>query len=430
MTSMTYLLLLSTLTASAAEVLDVDAVTGLAERRALDASDAELSLLQQEIALHQARLAWTPTVSLRLGSQGSLGRTFSEQLGANVTQPIASLSTSLSASMPLYQGGALVADRRAAAASTDAARHTREQTLQDLRWTAVDGLLAVGQAQDALAVQQAALSADMALWDQVKLQVEAGSASPADRYAQEAVVAARRSAVAAAAQSQRNAELSLLTLLRLDPTQAWAFGPPDEVRAVAYEGDGVALTDVALGQRSDLRAASERIVAAQQAERSARAAYMPSVSLGAGASTSWLSTRDATWATQLQDQARAWVSLDVSVPILNRGVRRGQVQSASVSVRAAEVASQRLQDQVQLDVHRLIAAEAAAEASVASSAASVEAAREAARVRELRYSTGAETLVAVTSARADLVDAELELSRATASLQRVRYEMWWTLGDA
>ena len=118
------------------------------------------------------------------------------------------------------------------------------------------------------------------------------------------------------------------------------------------------------------------------------------------------------------------------MPILNRGVRRGQVQSASVSVRAAEVASQRLQDQVQLDVHRLIAAEAAAEASVASSAASVEAAREAARVRELRYSTGAETLVAVTSARADLVDAELELSRATASLQRVRYEMWWTLGDA
>lgn len=420
------MLLILSLLAARAGTLDVTTATGLATTRALDATDAELALLQQEIALREARLAWTPDVTARLGSQGSLGRTFSEQLGANVTEPVVSLSGSLSASMPLYQGGSLIAERRAAEASTEAARKTRLQTLRDLQWMAIDGLIVVDQARDALTVQRATLEAEVALLEQVGTQLEAGAETPADRYAQESAVASRRAAVAAAQQTLRNAELDLLTLLRLDPSDAWTFAPAQAGPILG--ADGRTLASDAMEARADLAAAVAQIDAARETERAARGDWFPSVSLGAGASTSWLSSRDATFGTQLEDQSRAWVSLDVSFPVLNGGARQARIENAAVSVRAAELAEQRLRDQITLDVHRLLAARTAAEAAVEASAVAAESARQAVRVRELRYRTGAETLVSLTEARADLVDAELALARTDAELQRVRYELAWVTG--
>jgi outer membrane protein len=413
-----FVLLLGLLSPSAlAGTLDLERGTHLAAEQSNLAATAALAVRQQEIDLQQAGVAWTPDVDLGLGSQVSVGRTFSEQLGSNVTEPNTALFSSLAASMPLYQGGELRAERDQAQAELRVSQATQEQTLYDLRWWVADMLLQIAQARSAVAVQQAALQAEQDLLAQVAVQVEAGARTLADRHAQQAVVSSRQASLAAAAQTLADAELSVLSTLRLDPDDAWTFVPPPALDALT---DTLALVARADEDRPDLRAARQSIEASAASEPAARADFLPSVSLGAGASTSLLSSNPDAFADQLDTQARAWGAVELSFRILDGGVRRASVSSARLDVQEAELSLRGLGDEVELAVRQLLARQHAGVAYLEAATTGAEAAQQAVDVLTLRYQSGSETLVSVTEARASLVEAELDAVQARFAVQRVR----------
>ena len=422
---MTAFILIFCFTAASAATLDLETGTELASQQSLDASSAAFDLRRQEISQRSSDLNWTPSVSLNASGQGSLGRTFSEQLGTNITEPVASVSTSVTASMPLYQGGSLAAERDAAQAQVQAAQQGQEQTLLDLRWLVADWLLQIEQTRAQVRVHQAALEADQALLEQVQVQVEGGKRTAADLFSQQAVVSSRQANLASAEQALQEAQLSLLSLLRVEEQEGWSFQAPPEL---VEQGDPEALIAQALAQRPDLKAAEEQVQVAMASERMAKGGYRPSVSLGAGSSTSWLSSNPDPLADQLDGQNRSWASVDVRVPLLDGGVRRAQVDTAGLAVQEAQLAKQRQVDQVALSVRVLVAQEQAALSYLQASTVAAQSAEQAAEVLALRYQSGAETLVSVTQARAALVDAELQQAWAELALQRVRYQLAWTTG--
>jgi|GEM_PF-6724568 len=409
-----------------AETLDFETAARLAAEQSLDSASADLTVSRGEIDQQAAKWAWTPTVALRSSAQGSLGRTFSEQLGVNVTEPVASLSTSLTASMPLFQGGALRAQRDWAKASLDGAVADRGRTRDTLRWLVADGLLQIAQAEETVVVQEAALEADEGLLATVSLQVQAGSRTPADLHSQEAIVARRRSSVASAAQTLAAAQLTLLTVLRLDPESGWTFEPPAPLVAA---GSADELLETAMASRPDLRSADDAVHAALASRRVALSAFLPAVGLGAGASTSWLSSNPDPFFGQLGNQTRAWATLDMSMTLLDAGVRKARMSTADVAVREAELAKERLVDQVSLDVRVLLSQERAARVALDAASSAAQSAQQAADVLALRYQTGAETLISVTQARAAQVEAELERATTEFEVQRIRYQLAWATGD-
>lgn len=412
-------------TSASAATLDLETGAELAEAQALDATSAAFDLRRMEISQRSTDLNWSPNVSLNASGQGSLGRTFSEQLGTNITEPVASMSASVTASMPLYQGGALSAQRDAAEAQVQAAQQDQQQTVLDLRWLVADWLLQIEQNSDQVLVYQAALEADRALLAQVEIQVEGGKRTKADLYAQQAVVSGRLASLASADQALQEAQLSLLSLLRVQEQEGWDFEAPPQL---PQQGEASALIGQALAQRPDLQAAEEQLQVALAQERAAKGGYRPSLSLGAGSSTAWLSSNPDPIADQLEGQNRNWASVDLRVPLLDGGVRRATVDTASVAVQEAQLAQQRWLDQVSLSIRVLLAEQEAAQAYLQASVAAAESASQAVSVLELRYGQGAETLVSLTQARSALVDAELQRAWAKGALQRVRYQLAWTTG--
>ena len=327
--------------------------------------------------------------------------------------------------MPLYQGGALSAQRDAAEAQVQAAQQDQQQTVLDLRWLVADWLLQIEQNSDQVLVYQAALEADRALLAQVEIQVEGGKRTKADLYAQQAVVSGRLASLASADQALQEAQLSLLSLLRVQEQEGWDFEAPPQL---PQQGEASALIGQALAQRPDLQAAEEQLQVALAQERAAKGGYRPSLSLGAGSSTAWLSSNPDPIADQLEGQNRNWASVDLRVPLLDGGVRRATVDTASVAVQEAQLAQQRWVDQVSLSIRVLLAEQEAAQAYLQASVAAAESASQAVSVLELRYGQGAETLVSLTQARSALVDAELQRAWAKGALQRVRYQLAWTTG--
>ena len=408
-----------------AGTIDLEEATRLALERGVDLEQASLAVAEREIVVRTSQLAWLPNLSARMSTQASLGRTFSEQLGANVTEPVASLAGSISTSMPLYQGGLLRAQRAEADAWLEAARLDEAQARQDVVWAVADGLLAIGEAEADVEVRRAALQAAEALEAQVAAFVEAGTRIRADLEAQRAEVEARRAALASAEQGLREAELNLVLLLRLDPDQRWTFEPPATIPSLPP--DTSALVAMA-SSRPAVASRRASVEASEAAAKAARASSLPSVSLGGSLSTSYLTSNPNGFESQLRDQYRASVSVDLSVPIFDRGVNRARRQQADLAVRRAEIGLDSTLEGVAVEVRRIQAARDTAEATLAAAEARVGAAEQAARLLRLRYEAGSADLISLTEAEADVVDAEVQRVRSASQLRRASWLLAWTVG--
>lgn len=410
----------------AGPALDLEEATRIAMEQGVDLERASIAVAEREIVVRTSQLAWLPNLSARMSTQASLGRTFSEQLGTNVTEPVASIAGGLSTSMPLYQGGLLTAQRREAQAWLDAARSDEAQVRQDVMWAVADGMLAVGEARADLDVRRAALASAEALEDQIAAFVAAGTRIRADLHAQQAEVAARRAELAAAEQALEQAELNLVLLLRLDSSRSWTFEPPATIPSLPT--DTATLVRMAVTERPSLAAQRAAIEAEKAAAQAARALARPSLSLGANLSSSYLTSNPHGFETQLRDQYRASVSVDLNVPLFDRGVNRSRRETADLAVRRAQLGLDSAVEGIETEVRRIQTARRAAEATLAAAEARLASVRQAAEVLELRYEAGSADLISLTDARAKVVEAEVQRVRSASQLRRTAWLLAWTVG--
>src|SRR5690606_6003451 len=184
---------------------------------------------------------------------------------------------------------------------------------------------------------------------------------------------ARRAALASAEQGLREAELNLVLLLRLDPDQRWTFEPPATIPSLPP--DTSALVAMA-SSRPAVASRRASVEASEAAAKAARASSLPSVSLGGSLSTSYLTSNPNGFESQLRDQYRASVSVDLSVPIFDRGVNRARRQQADLAVRRAEIGLDSTLEGVAVEVRRIQAARDTAEATLAAAEARLGAAEQ------------------------------------------------------
>lgn len=421
--------LLVTAPARAADSMTVDlarAVT-LVTTGAADLEAADLDVASAQNTAEVRSHAWRPDLSARAEMSGSLGRTFSSQVGTNVTEPLASASVGLSSSVILYSGGQLRAQLDAAEAGVASAQMTLASTRQQLVWQVTDLLLALGEAEAQVHVREATLSTAEALQARLSAQVELGVGTPGDLALQRAEVASARAGVVNAERGRREAVFALERLLRLDPTLPWVFLPPEQAPAVPPE-DLATLHRRALGARLDVAAAQADVAAAEAQVRAASGGRLPRVSLGASTGTAWLSTTDEALAAQLTDRGSLSTSLSVSMPLLDRTVTRGSVYEAELNLERRRLAVVRLSESIALDIEALrVAHDSSAEALLAARTQR-EAAELALREVEARFELGSLALPDVAAARASLSSAQSQEVTAAFSLRRQAWALQWVLG--
>jgi len=190
----------------------------------------------------------------------------------------------------------------------------------------------------------------------------------------------------------------------------------DELSPVqGEEGTSADLTTHAQATRPELAALEKQRESQELTVKGLKGGYGPTLSASAGYQER---------GTALSDLGPAWnVGLTLAWPIFQGGTTVGQVREAEANLQltAAQLDAQKLQ--ISVDVQQAKLSLSAAKATVGAAEEVVTAAREQLRLAEGRYAQGVgsaielgDAQVAVTSARAQLIQARFNVSAARADL--------------
>ncbi|MEW5917955.1 MAG: TolC family protein [Gemmatimonadota bacterium] len=383
----------------------------LAQRNAPATVQARGQVASGHAALRSAYSAFLPSLSVNASTSRIPGTDRLNNDGQLFRTPAAwQYGNSISANMELFSGLRRFSELRGAKADIAAAE--ANETLQEFNIA----LSVKQQYYNVLAARESEASAQSQL-QQAEQQLKAASA----RVAQGA---ATKSDSLRSVIQVGNAQLALLTaqnnLLVSNATLSRLIGAPDLVTAVddsLETGIGTPVDSAQLvslaNEGPSVRQAMAAVTAASAAARTARAPYLPTVSLSLGRSGGGLNNpfgfRDTlyTYSNSLR--------FSLSYPLFNGYSREEQVTRTRVQedVASAQLRDARLAAQQQLVQH--LGSLRLAEARVQIQRASVEAAEEDLRVQQQRYALGASTLL-------DLLTSQLTLNQARASLIQARLD--------
>ncbi len=367
--------------------------------------------------VRQARAQFLPDVRLSTQGAQNYGRFFSSDEGKILNTQTQSFNTGLSSSLVLFNGMANKLNVSAAKANREASEYDLSRSRETVVFTVLSNYLTLIEQQEQLRVSRQSLAAQDTLERQVQEFVNAGTRSIADLYQQQAGVASARLTVVQGERAVELAKVDLIQTLKLDPAGVYEFQfPPVDSAAPARSLDVNALVSRALQQRRDVDAEQSRVNAAQKQLQSAGATVWPTLSLNLGYNSSYASSNQTSFLSQLDQRRGGSFGLSLSIPIFDRYSTRINSERAQIGQQNAEIALDDVRQQVALQVKRATLDYVSAGAQLDAALAQTRAAELALQAAQERYLAGAATLVEVTQARATSVQAASALVSARYNL--------------
>ncbi|HSQ30567.1 MAG TPA: TolC family protein [Gemmatimonadaceae bacterium] len=419
------------LTFGAAAAVAAQAVAAPKAGQPITFADAIAIALKQNVAVRQAanaaalgeataqqqKIQLLPDLRLSVSGSDNVGRNFSQTEGSIINQQTQSLSSGLSTSLTLFDGGKTRASIRSAESSQDASEQDLARAKQTAVFTVASDYVALSNAQEQLQVQQENLAAQQAQLALIVKFVSAGARPMSDQYQQEATVASARLAVVQASRAVELAKVDLIDVLRLDPATSYDFAAPTLKAREAppsYRLDS--LIARAYGARVDLDAQESRATAAAQEVKVAKASKLPTISVTGSYSSAFNSASELSMADQLDQRRGGSIGVGISIPLFDRGAASVAEQRAQIAEENARLSLDNQKQTIALEVRRAYLDQASAREQLAAAEAQLAAATQSATMTQQRYQAGAATLVEVTQARAQQVQAASAVATARNNL--------------
>jgi len=332
---------------------------------------------------------------------------------------------SLNFTLPLFTGGRLTSSYRQAKYNLQSSEEGVRLTSQETVFNVKRGFYTYLLAKELVKVSEEALSLADKLLQNVKNMYEVGMASRLDLLRAEVRVSNLKPPVIQARNGVSIAELSLKTVLGLDPAQ-----PVEIVGELAYQPVEMDLQESwnkALANRPELSQIDYQKKMAGEREKIARAGSLPTVAVAGNYNY---------WSNLLHFKRNNWESyysfnLVLSIPIFSGLSTPAQVAEAKAQLRQVEFAEKGLVNQVKFEVESAILIMNQAKESLLSQEKNVEEATESVRVAELSYTEGLATItdvgaaqVALSEARINYLRALYEYETAQAQLEKAMGETW------
>lgn len=389
----------------------------IALKQSVAVKQAENAAALGDATVAQQKLQLLPDLRLSVSGSDNVGRNFSQTEGAVINQQTQALSSGLSSSITLFDGGKTLAGIRSAQSTADASEQDLARAKQTAVFTVASDYVALSNAQEQLGVQQENLVAQEAQLALIRKFVSAGSRPVSDQYQQEAAVASAKLSVAQASRAVELAKVDLIDVLRLDPARSYDFAAPTlRASATTPSYDLDSLIARAYTRRADLDAQEARSVAAAQDAKAAKAARLPTISVTGSYSSAYSSASDLSLANQLDQRRGGSVGIGISIPLFDRGAASVAEQKAQLAEENAWLALDNQKQQIALEVRRAYLDQASAREQLAAAEAQLSAATQSVTMTQQRYQAGAATLVEVTQARAQQVQAASAVAAAKNNL--------------
>ena len=389
----------------------------IALRQNLTVRQAENNLKIQQATASQARENLLPDFRFNLNTSDAVGQSFNLNTGKLSTAQTRSVSPGVSSNVLVYDASRTTSGIRSARENANALSMDVSRTRQTAVFNVASDFVLLVSAQSQLDVQRENLVALQLQLDQIQQFANAGARPISDLYQQRANVASAQLSVTQADRSVEVAKINLIQALELDPAREYEFiAPtiPDVATQQTFRLDS--LVAVAYARRPDIAADRARVAAAAQDIKAARAGRMPSVSASLGYNTAYTSASDSSLFNQFNQRRGGTVGLGLSLPIFDRGSVRLQEQRAAISEENAKLALLNQQQTVALEVRRAWLDVRSAQQQLVAATAQQVAATLALDAVQQRYNVGSATLLEITQARSQLVNAQSSLSTARYNL--------------
>jgi outer membrane protein len=384
-------------------------------RIALEKNPAVVRALQAERAadarVRLAGNAYQPDLRLSLGpsvryAPGAGSIDAGESRGGTDDPLTTSLSLGATSTLLLLDGSARGAELARSELELDAARLARRRAGQDVIIRVTSAAIDVAVASELIGVELENLTAERRQLERVDAFVSAGARPVAERYVQDAAVAAAELRLLTAERNLAAAKIALTLQLGIDPSRPIALLAPPP--ATAGSGDSLDISDAArlAGARADVAAQRSRIAAATEEIRFAEAGDALSLGLTGGVGTTYASGNTGAFADQFgRNNPAASVGVSLSLPFFDRSRTDVAAELARIERERAEQSLAELEREIiaQIELARLDLRTASTRLTV--SDRQLEAARRALEAEEARYAAGSSTLAELAQVRARYTSA-------------------------
>jgi outer membrane protein TolC len=318
----------------------------------------------------------------------------------NHPDPVTNTRTAIAVEQPVYDAGLTRFAVRDATLGRELATAARERAAQDLAVAAAQAYVRVLELEAALRASEAAVAAGESDLQRARLRREVGLVTAADALAVDVHLADMRQRQIAVTGELAVARLRLAQAIGLPLTEPVVLVAP----AVPAPPAADTLVGDAWRSRLERREAELRLQMAENAQRTARARYLPTVGVQAG----WEFN-----GSTLDSQQSSWtVGAQVQLNLFRGFADQARETEARHAHGRAAAERERIEKAIEVDVRSAIARLTAARARQDAGRAALAQARESQRIIRDRYESGLANVSDVLRAAEASLDAE---SRATAA---------------
>ena len=372
--------------------------------------------------IRSARAQLYPTLTASAGQNRSAG----ERVGPSGTiinyNPGWTYNTGLQSQFTLFDAGKTFADvraRKADVAAAEAASTTNQFSVAFQVKQAYNSILAAKESETAARAQLAAAEAQLAT---SIARVNAGAANVSDSLRSVVLVGNAQLALLTA---QNNYRVQSATLTRLVGTAYFVTADlADTVDHPVAPIDSAAVMQMALAGPA-IRQVEAQLNSASAAERSAKAAYLPTI--GGNLSYGGNGTGPYGFGNNPFPYSRT-IGISLNYQLFNRFTRENQVATAQINYDNAQA---QLRDQrlaAQQNIITAISSMRTAEETMRVQQTNVRASEEDLRVQQQRYNLGASTLLDVLNSQTALGNARQQLIQARLNYRNARAQIEAVIG--
>ena len=337
-------------------------------------------------------------------------------------------SSRLGLQWPIYTSGRVDALERAASAEAQAVAADIETTRADLRFEIVRAYWAASTAREAVRVLEESTARAEAQLNDARQRFAVGLVPPNEVSSLEAQRSRERSQLIEAGNIRESTLIELRRLIGAADQTVIELADALAVAASGGEGgpDAPALVKEAFAQRPERKALFLRIGGIEARQQAVMTGNKPVVAVGAGFDYAKpnprIFPRQGTW-------QESWdLSVNVTWPFLDFGRTKAQVAEVSALALATRERLAEFDTVIAADVRQRLLDLDSSQAMVRAATDAVRSATDARRVIGDRYAAGVATSTDVVVAQAAMLESELALTRALASVRLAEARLHRVLG--
>lgn len=304
----------------------------------------KISLQESEEEVRSAKAALFPSLSFNTG-QNIVNRPFQEQSAmVNGSEIIESNnkttyngSYNLSAQWTVWNGNKRLNNIKQQKTNRNIARLNVSEAENTLQEEIARLFIQILYADESVAINKATLEVSQATFERGEELFNEGSLSKADLAQLEAQVSNDQYQLVTAESTLRSYKLQLKQLLELDGSQEMnlILPQPDNLQIMALLPSKEEVYQTALLTRPEIQSGKLSIENAKLSLSSAKAGYMPTISLSASISSMTNNASQNNWAHQMKYGWNNMIGLNISIPISDQRQTKTAVRKARLQYNAS-----------------------------------------------------------------------------------------------